>query len=366
VVFTNAAPRAVPRRASIIFIQVDGLGNGDLSCSGQVKFQTPNLDALATGGVRFTNYSAAAAGQPAHAALMLGKNPEHLRQRADEDIPLAPDEMTVAQLLEGAGYHTGLVGVWDLGGENSSGAPWRKGFDEFGGYLDPADAQDAYADHIWSLPPHFSYDQTTGNWIEWNPAQGPHNPGREMIYQNTQGKNQYIPDLLTKAAINFLKNNQPDKFNHFQPLFLLLNYEIPDGKITVPTDAPFSEEAWPQPEKNRAALISRIDGYVGQLQEQLEKSGMTNNVVIFFSSARPPKKTAENDPDFFHSNIFTNDFRVPMIVSWPAKIPAGQVSGYKWSPQDFFPTAAEIAFAQSPTNIDGTSVLPVLLGRTKK
>ena len=137
----------------------------------------------------------------------------------------------------------------------------------------------------------------------------------------------------------------------------------------MPTDAPFSEENWPQPEKNKAALVSRIDGYVGQLQEQLQKIGMTNNVVIFFSSASVSKKTDLIDPDFFHSNIPTNDFRVPMIARitrWPMKSPTAQVSGLKWSAQDFLPTAAEIAFAQSPTNIDGISILPALQGQAKK
>jgi arylsulfatase A-like enzyme len=134
----------------------------------------------------------------------------------------------------------------------------------------------------------------------------------------------------------------------------------------VPSDAPFSEEAWPQPEKNKAALVSRIDDYIGQLRDQLQKIGMTNNVAIFFSSAAGPKKTVEIDPEFFRSNLATNDFRVPMIARWPENIPAGQVSGRKWSAQDFLPTAAEIGYAESPTNLAGASVLPVLLGRNQK
>src|SRR5450432_753685 len=99
-IFTNVAPAAttaIPRRASIIFIQCDGLGYGDLSCYGQAKFQTPNLDKLAAGGIRFTNYFVAEASSPSHAALMLGQNPAHLTQRADADVPLAADEITVAQ-----------------------------------------------------------------------------------------------------------------------------------------------------------------------------------------------------------------------------------------------------------------------------
>jgi arylsulfatase A-like enzyme len=285
---------------------------------------------------------------------------------SDEEVLTAAHSTTIAEILKNSGYHTGYIGEWNLGGENSGAAPWQKGFDEFGGYLNPADAENFYADFIWSLPPHFSYDKASATFVEWEPSQGPHIGGKEMIYANTQGKKQYIPDLLTKAALNFVLDNLPDQFNHYQPFFLLLDYKIPKGKIEVPTDAPFSEENWPQPEKNRAALISRIDGYVGELQEQLQKKGMTNNVVIFFSSASVPKKTGLIDPDFFHSNVSTNDFRVPMIANWPGKIPAGQVSGYEWSPEDFLPTAAEIGFANSPTNIDGASVLPKLLGQTKK
>jgi arylsulfatase A-like enzyme len=367
-IFSNvpAARIAIPRRASIILIQTDGLGYGDLSCFGQTKFQTPNLDKLAAEGIRFTNYYAAAgASSPAHAALLLGQEPGHLNQRDDVDVPLAADETTVAQILKKSGYHTGWIGDWNLGGENSSGAPWKKGFEEFAGYFNPADAQNFYADYIWSLPPHYSYDKTSGTFVEWNPAKGPATGGKEMLYPNTQGKNLYIPDLLTKAALNFIQNNRPDPSNRYRPFFLMLNYKIPNGKIEVPSDAPFSGEPWPQPEKNKAALISRIDGYVGQLSEQLQKNGMTNNVVIFFSGATPPKKTAEIDPAFFHSNISTNDLRVPMIVHWPVKIPAGQVSGYKWSPRDFLPTAAQIGFANPPANLDGISILPVLSDGTR-
>jgi arylsulfatase A-like enzyme len=168
--------------------------------------------------------------------------------------------------------------------------------------------------------------------------------------------------MLTKAALNFIKNNQPDEFNHYRPFFLAAELRGSEGRNAVPTDAPFSEEPWPQPEKNQAAIIARLDGYIGQLLEQLQKLGMTNNAVIFFTSdATSPKKAGGVDPDFFHSNISTNDLRVPMIVHWPGTIPAGQVSGFNWSAQDFLPTAAEIAFTK-PQNIDGNSVLPTLRG----
>jgi arylsulfatase A-like enzyme len=360
-VFSDTAPRAIPRRASIILIVADGLGCGDLSCYGQTKFQTPNLDQLAAAGIRFTNYQAgAAADSPARAALMLGKDSAHLRQRADAEIPLAPDETTVAQMLKNSGYHTGLIGEWNLGDENTSGAPWRKGFDEFAGYFDAKDAENFYADYMWRYAPKSIFNHTNGQMDTFM--------GRETLLPNLGGaKGEFIPDVLTKAALNFVQINQPDPANHYRPFFLVLNYKIPgDGKSQVPTDAPFSEEPWPQPAKNRAALIARLDGYIGQLQEQLQKLGITNNTAIFFTSATVPKKTDAVDPDFFHSITSTNDLRVPMIVKWPEQISAGTASGFKWSARDFLPTAADIAFTKPPPDINGKPVLPVLGETVKK
>jgi len=369
-VFTNNTPTVMPRRASIIFIQCDGLGYGDLSCYGQTKFQTPNLDKLAAEGIRFTNYYAGdAASSPSRAALMLGKDSGHLRQRADMDIPLAADDVTVAQILKKSGYHTGLIGEWDLGDENSSGAPWKKGFDEFAGYLNSEDAENYYADYMWRYAPRSIFNPTNNQWATFI--------GKETLLPNVGGaKGQYIPDQFTKAALNFVKINQPDQFNHYRAFFLLLNYATPRANVAeakrtgngmqVPTDAPYSDESWPPPEKNRAAMIARLDSDIGKLLEQLKKLNIESNTVIFFSSAGLPQKAGGVDPDFFQSIVSSNDLCMPMIAYWPGKIPAGQVSDYKWSPEDFLPTATAIALTKSPTNIDGVSVLPALLGQIKK
>jgi len=358
-VITNNLPHALPRRPSIILMVADGLGYGDLSCYGQTKFQTPNLDRLAAEGIRFTNYYAGdAASSPACATLLLGRDADHLRQRADVDIPLASGDVTVAQVLKQAGYHTGLIGEWDLGDNTTGGAPWERGFDEFAGYLDPIDATNYYADYMWRYAPR-GILTTNNQWKDFI--------GKEMLYPNTGGRQgQYTPDLLTKAALNFVKNNQPDQFNFYRPFFLELNYTIPGaGNGPVPTDAPYSEEPWPQPQKNKAAMISRLDGYVGQLREQLQGLGLTNNVVIFFTSDTAPQKGEGVDPGFFHSMIASNTLRVPMLVHWPDKIPPGQVSAYTCTASDFLPTAADIALAKAPADIDGCSVLPTLLGQTQ-
>jgi arylsulfatase A-like enzyme len=299
--------------------------------------------------------------------LLLGKDSAHLNQRADVDVPLAANEITVAQILKQSGYHTGLIGEWDLGDDGTSSAPWKKGFDEFAGYFDSSDAENYYADFVWRYdPPHPT-------------SAGFH--GREMLYPNTDGKkSQYIPDLFTTMAFNFCRNNQPDQFNHYRPFFLLLNYSIPrpntaeaqrtGNGMQVPTDAPYSNESWPQPEKNRAAMIARFDADIGQLLGQLKSVGMESNTVIFFSSDTGPQKGGGCDPKFSGSagafrgirgDLYEGGLRVPLIVRWPGKIPAGQISDLPLSAWDFLPTAVDIALAQSPANLDGVSVLPVLL-----
>ena len=356
-IFTNvpkARTTVFPRRASILCIQVDGLGYGDLSCYGQQRYQTPTLDKLAAGGIRFTNYVIDGATAPAHAELMTGDSPAHLPQRADADVPLTAGQQTAAQLLQDSGYRTGLIGYWDLGSENSAGAPWRKGFQEFAGYFDPGDAENFYADYIFRYAP--------------NAIRGANNQmeafvGREMIYPNTDGKKgEYMPDTLSKAAVNFIRIRHPDHFNRYQPFYLQVNFRIPNGRITVPSDAPFSEESWSQAAKDRAAFISRLDGYVGNMLEELNKWGMTNNVVIFFAGASQPWKTAEFDPAFFHSTAGPTDRREPLIVYWPGKITAGRIDGQACSPADFLPTAAKIALLDVPEKLDGKSLLRSLIG----
>jgi len=134
----------------------------------------------------------------------------------------------------------------------------------------------------------------------------------------------------------------------------------------VPSDAPFTDEKWPQAAMNRAALITRLDGGIGRLFEQLGKSKMTNNVAIFFTSSAAPEKFANTNLNFL---LPAGDFRaaeksapLPMIVSWPGTIPAGRVSDAPWSVVDFAPTALEIGYLKPVTNFTGASVLPVLLG----
>lgn len=349
--FSASAQRPMPRRPNIILIVADGLSAGDLSCYGQTLFQTPNMDKLAAEGIRFTNYIAGGvASSPARAALMLGKDVSYA---PDAEYSLTPNDITVAQLLKNSGYFTGLIGEWGLGDSGSTGAPWLKGFNEFAGFFDSSEGADVYADSFWRYEP----DPLHEDLQMYN--------GREAIYDNTGGrKNNYVPDWFTALANKFAENHEPGRFNHYRPFFLVLSCTIPgNGYREVPTDAPFSEEAWPQPEKNRAAAISRLDDDIGRLLEQLNKLGEASNTVIFFTSDTVPKKGGGVDPKFFHEMSSTNDLRVPMIVHWPGRIPAGQVSGLECSARDFLPTAATIALTQPPEKIGGHSFFSDLFGQ---
>ena len=325
---TAAAPPPEPRRPSIIFIQCDGLGYGDLSCYGQTKFQTPNLDQLAADGIRFTDYYAGdAASSPANAALLLGRDSAHLKQRADMDVPLAADEITVAQRLQQSGYRTGLIGEWYLGGDGTSGAPWQKGFDEFAGYLDPGETVDYYADYIWHYAP--ARNPTSDHPTAFQ--------GRETLYANADGKKgEYIPDLFAKAAGEF-HQGQPTR--PIQPLPAVF------PAVELHHRAPGRRQH--DARADRRAVFGRTVAATGKkpgrhdcparrlhrpIAGAIAKAGHESNTVIFFSSDTGPQTGGGVDPKFFQSagpfrggrgDLYEGGLRVPMIVSWPGTIPAG-------------------------------------------
>ncbi len=359
--FTNTSVRtAILRRPSIIFIQCHGLGFGDLSCYGQTNFQTPNLDALAAQGIRFNHY-APGDRDPALAGADL------LNGTAKAD-----GGRTVAELLQKTGYKTGYIGEWPLAGK-----PWQQGYDEFAGFLNPDEGTNYYADSVWRQTPHAYFNTVSNCWTEWQPGDGPNNGGREMIYQNTAGqKERYLPDFMLAGWVNnFIRTHQPDRFNAFCPFFLMVNLPAPRSAtpgrddFPVPSDAPFSDEPWPQAARNRAALLTRLDGDLGTLFETLNKLSLTNNVAIFFSSSAAPEKFADPKLNFFRpaadlQSLTSQEWFAPMIVCWPGTVPPGQVSDVAWSARDFLPTAVQMSLSPLPENAEGHSILPVLLGRS--
>jgi arylsulfatase A-like enzyme len=366
---TNS-PRLATRLPSIVFILADDLGYGDLGCYGQTKIKTPNLDKLAAQGMRFTDfYAGSTVCAPSRCALMTGLDTGHALIRGNAKIALRPQDLTVAELLKKAGYHTGLIGKWGLGNENTTGVPQKKGFDEFLGYLDQTHAHDYYPEYLWRYDP---------------PRAGKQGFDGQVVFpQNQSGKHGlYADDQFTTSALNFVRYNQPDRLNGYRPFFLYLAYTIPhanneEGQRTgngmqVPTNAPYSDQSWPETEKNKAAMITRLDADVGRLMERLQELKLEDDTIVFFTSDNGPHKEGGVDPNFFKSggtlrgikrDLYEGGIRVPLIVRWPGHVKPGSVSAEPFAFWDFLPTAAAVSPAKVPEPIDGISMLPTLLGQ---
>lgn len=355
VVESSSAQTPNARKPNIIFILADDLGYGDVGCYGQTKIKTPNIDRLAAQGMRFTQaYAGSTVCAPSRCALMTGKHTGHCTIRGNARIPLEEGATTVASLLRGAGYVTGLIGKWGLGEIDSTGFPDRQGFEYFFGYSDQTLAHNYYPEFLWRNRDKFLLDNKVKAGVAFE-------------------RKTYSHDLFAEEAIAFVKKHKD------QPFFLTLAFTIPhannegrkDG-MEVPSDEPYSKEDWPRNQKNHAAMITRMDRDIGKLLDLLRDLGIDDDTIVFFSSDNGPHREGGNDPTFFRSSgplrgikrsLHEGGIRVPTIVRWPGRIPAGKTNDHIWAFWDFLPTAAELAGAKTPAITDGFSIVPTLLGK---
>ncbi len=366
-----ASPAAAqPRLPNIVLILADDLGYGDLGCFGQTRIRTPHLDQLAKDGVRFTQcYAGSTVCAPSRCALMTGLHTGHCRVRGNGggggprlNVPLRPDDPCVADILKRAGYATALVGKWGLGEEGSTGIPTRKGFDHFFGFLNQHHAHNYYPDFLWR--------GTTRERID-NPQSETENVASRFTH--------YAPDLFREDALRVLAANRD------RPFFLYFATTAPHANNErtrttgegneVPSDAPYTTEAWPRAEKNKAAMITRMDADVGALLAKLRELGLDQNTLVLFSSDNGPHREGGNDPAFFRSSgpfrgikrsLTDGGIRVPTIARWPGTIRPGTTSDHVWAFWDFLPTACDLAAVPTPAGLDGLSVAPTLTGRSEQ
>jgi arylsulfatase A-like enzyme len=350
------AAQAPARKPNILLILADDLGYGNLGCYGGSQIQTPNLDRLAAGGMRFTDaYAGSTVCAPSRCTLMTGYHTGHARTRGNKypDLPLRPEDLTVTEILKQAGYRTGLIGKWSLGQLGSTGYPTRKGFDEWFGFFSQTHAHNYYPEHL--------LENETAFLLRGN--------------MGTQRKD-YAHDLFTDRALRFLDKQSS------QPFFLKLAYTIPhadnelgrdtgDG-MPVPSKEPYSAKPWPEIEKKFAAMVTRLDADLGRITEKLRQTGREQDTLILFTSDNGPHREGGHNPEFFNDNgplrgikrdLYEGGIRVPFLAGWPGTIKPGQVSNHICAFWDFLPTACELAGAQSPSGIDGISFAPTLLGR---
>jgi len=359
---------ATRKTPNIVFIMADDLGYAHLGCYGQKMIRTPNLDGLAADGMRFTDaYAGGCVCATSRSVLMTGLHGGHTAVRGNSGgIPIAPEDVTVAEVLKEVGYTTGLFGKWGLGEHGTTGVPYKQGFDEFFGYLHQIHAHFYYPEYLWNRDQRY-----------------------ELPGNHGDGGSQYTHDEIVKQALGFVRRNKE------QPFFLYLPFAVPHYELLVP-EASLKEYAGKFPEtpytgrrKNvgyphdygkqampkaaTAAMITHMDRSVGKLLGLLEELGLEDDTIVFFTSDNGATP-GPSDPAFFKAcgplrgtktTLYEGGIRTPMIVRWPDRIEAGSVNHHVWYFADVLPTLAELTGAKTPKDIDGLSVVPALLGESK-
>ncbi|MBY0506544.1 MAG: arylsulfatase [Bryobacteraceae bacterium] len=349
------------RPPNIVFIMADDLGLGDLGCYGQKIIRTPNIDRLAREGVRFTQaYSGCTVCAPSRSVLMTGMHMGHTSIRANAGgQSLEARDVTVAQLLQRAGYATGGFGKWGLGDLGTEGAPWKKGFDQFFGYLHQVHAHFFY--------PRFLLD----------------NEKRYPLAGNENGqRTTYSHDVIANKALDFIEKNQT------KPFFCYVPFTIPHWELLVPedslaeyrgkcgTETPFVQGHYAPQTEPRAAyagMITRMDRDIGRILALLERLKLEQNTVVIFTSDNGASELAARD-NYFHStgdlrgqkgNVYEGGIRTPFVARWPGQFPAGRTCDLPVSFCDMLPTLCELAGVRAPA-VDGRSIVPSLRGKTQK
>lgn len=344
-------------RPNIVFIMADDLGYGQLGCYGQKHIRTPNIDRMAQEGTRFTQYYAGhCVCAPSRSTLMTGHHTGHTSVRANGGgAALLPEDITLAEVLKSAGYATGGFGKWGLGDAGTTGHPNRQGFDEFYGYLHQVHA-------------HFYYP-----WFLWD------NQEKHVLKENIgQKRRQYTHDLIADRALQFIRDHRQERF------FLYVPFTIPHFELLVPEDSmteyegafhdtrPYTGSHYasqPKPLTTLAAMITRMDRDVGRILDLLRELKIDKRTIVFF--------TSDNGCYLLGTSLFRNNgplrggkgsfyeggIRVPMVVRWPGRAPAGKTDDLLWASWDILPTLAELAGGSAPARIDGVSFAKRLTGK---
>jgi len=393
------------KRPNIILIMADDLGYGDLGCYGQERIETPNLDRLAAGGIKFTQfYSGSPVCAPARCVLMTGLHTGHAHIRGNDEWrergdvwdyramiadstlegqrPLPTGTTTTGTMLQSAGYKTAIFGKWGLGAPHTESIPTKMGFDHFCGYNCQRMAHTFSPVHLWlnenklhlkndTVAPHTPLDE----------GADPYDPESYARFSLTD----YAPEVMFNDMTGFIKENST------QPFFVYWASPIPHVPLQAPDslieyyvqkfgdEPPYTGDGgyFPQryPHATYAAMISFLDDRVGKLIDLLKEEGVYEETLIIFTSDNGPTFSKGTDSPWFNSGgpfkseggwgkgyLHEGGIRVPLIASWPGYIAPGTTSGHISAFWDMLPTLCETAGTDIPEPIDGISFLPTLLG----
>lgn len=397
-------------KPNIIYILADDLGRAELGCYGQQLIETPHLDALAKGGMTFTNhYSGTAVSAPSRCILFTGLHSGHAYIRGNDELPergnvWSHEAMLADSTLEGqapvpahtvmipammkkAGYTTACVGKWGLGYPGSVSTPNKMGFDFFYGYNCQRQSHTYY--------PPFLYRNECREYIQGNTLKPVPNtkldkgadPNDAKSYAKYT-KTTYAPDLLYKEIIDFVGRSKE------QPFVLFWTTPVPHVPLQAPErwvkyyvdkfgdEAPYlgNQGYYPcrYPRATYAAMVSYWDEQIGGLVAELKRQGIYENTIILFTSDNGPTFNGGSDSPWFDSakpfksevwwgkcSLREGGIRAPLIVSWPGKVKAGSQSDLISAFWDMMPTFCDIAGIKPP-HTDGISILPEITGNSQK
>ncbi|WP_035769646.1 sulfatase-like hydrolase/transferase [Arthrobacter castelli] len=344
----------MPVRPNIIIIYADDLGWGDLGCYGADELSTPAIDTLAENGVRFTDwYSNSPVCSPSRASLLTGRYPAHCGVESilggTRRTPGLKPQRTLADSLRGQGYTTGIFGKWHLGADPTYG-PLKYGFDTHFGFR--AGCVDYYS--------HIFY------WNDHNPIHDLWEDDEE-VWRNGE----YLTTIVAERAAGFIEDHSDGPFLCYVP------FNAPHYPLHAPEHYVSQFSHLPEDRRMMAAMIKAMDDGVGHIMGTLERLGLREDTLVFFSSDNGPSTEERNwlngeEVSYMggsagglrghKGSVFEGGIRVPAIISWPRNIGPGQEITTAGVMMDVAPTVLDAVGCPPESDIDGRSMLGTLLG----
>lgn len=404
-----AAQSATHQRPNIIYIMCDDMGYGDLGCYGQRYISTPRIDSMAREGMRFTQaYAGSPVSAPSRATLMTGQHSGHTEVRGNKEYwpdkpmveygdnedysvvgqhPYAADHVILPEVMKKAGYRTGMFGKWAGGYEGSASVPEKRGVDEFFGYICQFQAHLYYPNFLNRFSRSLGDTATVRVVMEENIKY-------PMCGDGYLKRHEYSAEIIHRKAMEWI-----DSQDGSEPFFGILTYTLPHAELVQPRDSLLlgyydkfeNDRSYPGNCGSRynaighthaqfAGMITRLDGYVGEVLDLLKKKGLDDNTIVIFTSDNGPHEEGGADPEFFgrdgklrglKRSTHEGGIRVPFIVRWPGKVAAGTESDHQLAFYDIMPTFMDLAGidgfpdklrSSDDDTFDGISFAPTLLG----